>query len=84
MDRALQEELGLKAEGTKGLVKVLVINHIDKPSEKLTAAEHPGIQVGDASIDAVSENQRGKIFGFPSSGIITGYASTGYASVTYQ
>jgi uncharacterized protein (TIGR03435 family) len=33
MDRALQEERGLKVEGTKGLVKMLVIDHIDKPSE---------------------------------------------------
>ena len=33
MDRALQEELGLKVEGTKGLVKMLVIDLIDKPSE---------------------------------------------------
>jgi uncharacterized protein (TIGR03435 family) len=33
MDRALQEELGLKVEGAKGWVKVLVIDHIDKPSE---------------------------------------------------
>jgi uncharacterized protein (TIGR03435 family) len=33
MDRALQEELGLKVEATKGPVKVLVIDHIDKPSE---------------------------------------------------
>jgi uncharacterized protein (TIGR03435 family) len=33
MDRALQEELGLKVEGTKGLVKVLIIDHIDEPSE---------------------------------------------------
>lgn len=33
MDRALQEELGLKVEAAKGPVKVLVIDHIDKPSE---------------------------------------------------
>jgi uncharacterized protein (TIGR03435 family) len=33
MDRALQEELGLKVERAKGSVKVLVIDHIDKPSE---------------------------------------------------
>jgi uncharacterized protein (TIGR03435 family) len=33
MDRALQEELGLKVEGTKGPVKVLVIDHIEKPSD---------------------------------------------------
>jgi uncharacterized protein (TIGR03435 family) len=32
MDRALQEELGLKVEAAKGPVKVLVIDHIDKPS----------------------------------------------------
>jgi uncharacterized protein (TIGR03435 family) len=33
MDRALQEELGLKVEPAKGPVKVVVIDHIDKPSE---------------------------------------------------
>ena len=33
MDRALQEELGLKVEAAKGLSKVLVIDHIEKPSE---------------------------------------------------
>jgi uncharacterized protein (TIGR03435 family) len=33
MDRALQEELGLKVEAAKGPAKVLVIDHIDKPSE---------------------------------------------------
>jgi uncharacterized protein (TIGR03435 family) len=33
MDRALQEELGLKVEAAKGLVKVLVIDHVDKPLE---------------------------------------------------
>ena len=33
MDQALREELGLKVEAAKGLVKVLVIDHIDKPSE---------------------------------------------------
>jgi uncharacterized protein (TIGR03435 family) len=33
MDRALQQELGLKVEAAKGPVKVLVIDHIDKPSE---------------------------------------------------
>jgi len=33
MDRALQEELGLKVEAAKGPVKVLVIDHIDRPSE---------------------------------------------------
>lgn len=33
MDRALQEELGLKVESAKGLVKVLVIDHVEKPSE---------------------------------------------------
>jgi uncharacterized protein (TIGR03435 family) len=33
MDRALQEELGLKVEAAKGPMKVLVIDHIDKPSE---------------------------------------------------
>ena len=33
LDRALQEELGLKVEQAKGPVKVLVIDHIEKPSE---------------------------------------------------
>jgi uncharacterized protein (TIGR03435 family) len=33
MDRALQEELGLKVETAKGPVKVLVIDHVEKPSE---------------------------------------------------
>jgi uncharacterized protein (TIGR03435 family) len=33
MDRALPEQLGLKVEPAKGPVKVLVIDHIDKPSE---------------------------------------------------
>jgi len=33
MDRALQEELGLKVEPAKGPIKVLVIDHIDKLSE---------------------------------------------------
>ena len=33
MDRALQEELGLKVEAAKGPVRVLVINHVEKPSE---------------------------------------------------
>ena len=33
MDRALQEELGLKVEAAKGPVKVLGIDHIEKPSE---------------------------------------------------
>jgi len=33
LDRALQEELGLKVEAVKGPVKVLVIDHIEKPSE---------------------------------------------------
>jgi uncharacterized protein (TIGR03435 family) len=33
MDRALQEELGLKVEGAKGPIRVLVIDHIEKPSE---------------------------------------------------
>lgn len=33
MDRALEEELGLKVVAAKGPVKVLVIDHIDKPSE---------------------------------------------------
>jgi uncharacterized protein (TIGR03435 family) len=33
MDRALQEELGLKVETAKGPVKVLVIDHVEKPTE---------------------------------------------------
>jgi uncharacterized protein (TIGR03435 family) len=33
MDRALQEELGLKVEPAKGPVKMLVIDHIEKASE---------------------------------------------------
>jgi uncharacterized protein (TIGR03435 family) len=33
MDRALEEQLGLKVETAKGPVKVLVIDHIEKPSE---------------------------------------------------
>jgi uncharacterized protein (TIGR03435 family) len=33
MDRALQEELGLKVEAAKGPRTVLVIDHIEKPSE---------------------------------------------------
>jgi len=33
MDRALQEELGLKVEAAKGPTKVLIIDHIEKPSE---------------------------------------------------
>ena len=33
MDRALREELGLKVEAVKGPVKLLVIDHIDKPSQ---------------------------------------------------
>ena len=30
---ALQEQLGLRLEATRGLVDVLVIDHVDKPSE---------------------------------------------------
>ena len=33
MDRALQDELGLKVETAKGPVKVLVIDHVEKPTE---------------------------------------------------
>ncbi len=33
MDRALQQELGLKVEAAKGPVRMLVIDHIQKPSE---------------------------------------------------
>jgi len=33
MDRALEEELGLKVQTAKGPVKVLVIDHVEKPSE---------------------------------------------------
>jgi uncharacterized protein (TIGR03435 family) len=33
LDRALQDELGLKVESAKGPVKVLVIDHVEKPSE---------------------------------------------------
>lgn len=33
MDRALQEELGLKVETVNGSMKALVIDHIEKPSE---------------------------------------------------
>jgi len=33
MDRALQEQLGLKVETAKGPVTVLVVDHVDKPSE---------------------------------------------------
>jgi uncharacterized protein (TIGR03435 family) len=32
MDRALTEQLGLKVEAARGPKKVLVIDHIDKPS----------------------------------------------------
>ena len=30
---ALQQQLGLRLEGTKGPVDILVIDHVDKPSE---------------------------------------------------
>lgn len=33
MDQALREELGLRVEAAKGPVKLLVIDHIDKPSQ---------------------------------------------------
>jgi uncharacterized protein (TIGR03435 family) len=33
MDRALQDEIGLKVEPAKGPTQVLVIDHIEKPSE---------------------------------------------------
>ena len=33
MDRALQEQLGLKVEAAKGPVKMLIIEHVDKPAQ---------------------------------------------------
>jgi len=33
MDRALEQELGLRVNTAKGLMKILVIDHIEKPSE---------------------------------------------------
>ncbi len=33
MDRALQQELGLKVEAAKGTLRMLVIDHIEKPSD---------------------------------------------------
>lgn len=33
LDRALREQLGLKVEPAKGPVKILVIDHVEKPSE---------------------------------------------------
>ena len=33
MDRALQEELGLKVEAARGTSRVLVIDHVEKPSQ---------------------------------------------------
>jgi len=33
MDRGVQEELGLKLETAKGPVQVLIIDHVEKPSE---------------------------------------------------
>jgi uncharacterized protein (TIGR03435 family) len=33
LDRALTEQLGLKVETAKGPVKVLVIDHVEKPTE---------------------------------------------------
>jgi uncharacterized protein (TIGR03435 family) len=33
MDRGLQQELGLKVEAARGTVRMLVIDHIEKPSE---------------------------------------------------
>lgn len=33
MDRALQQELGLKVEAAKGTIRMLVIDHVEKPSE---------------------------------------------------
>jgi uncharacterized protein (TIGR03435 family) len=34
---AIQEQLGLKLESTKGPVQVLVIDHVEMPSEKLAS-----------------------------------------------
>jgi uncharacterized protein (TIGR03435 family) len=31
--RAVQEQLGLKLDGKKGSVEILIIDHIEKPSE---------------------------------------------------
>ena len=33
MDRALEQELGLKVEAARGPIKVLIIDRIEKPSE---------------------------------------------------
>jgi len=33
MHRALQEQLGLKVEAAKGPVKMLIIEHVDKPAQ---------------------------------------------------
>jgi uncharacterized protein (TIGR03435 family) len=33
LDQAIQDQLGLKLESTKGLGKFLIIDHIEKPSE---------------------------------------------------
>lgn len=32
LDQAIQDQLGLKLEATKGPIQTLVIDHIDKPS----------------------------------------------------
>jgi uncharacterized protein (TIGR03435 family) len=33
LDRALREQLGLKVDAAKGPIKILVIDHLEKPSE---------------------------------------------------
>lgn len=46
MDRALQDELGLKVEPAKGPVKVLVIDHIDKRLSNLGSARTGYTSIG--------------------------------------